>query len=32
MQSALGEQFLPKYERIIEAYFERLAEEQASGP
>ena len=30
MQSAAGEKFLPKYERIIEDYFRRLAEENAA--
>jgi hypothetical protein len=27
MQASLGEQFLPKYERVIEEYYRRLAEE-----
>lgn len=32
MISALGEQFLPKYERLIEAYYKRLAERPARTP
>ena len=30
MQNALGDQFLPKYEKLIEEYYQRLAEERAS--
>jgi hypothetical protein len=29
MQSALIEDFLPKYERLIEEYYSRLAEEES---
>jgi hypothetical protein len=32
MQQALSEQFLPKYERLIEKYYKRLAEERPGGP
>lgn len=32
MQSALGEAFVPKYERLIEQYYRRLAEEPPSLP
>ena len=32
MQASLSEQFLPKYERLIEEYYKRLAEEQSGGP
>lgn len=32
MQASLSEQFLPKYERIIEEYYKRLAEERPGGP
>jgi len=32
MQASLSEQFLPKYERLIEEYYKRLAEEQPGGP
>lgn len=32
MQSALSEQFLPKYERVIEEYYKRLAEERPARP
>jgi hypothetical protein len=32
MQSTLQEQFLPKYERVIEDYYQRLAEEQGTRP
>jgi hypothetical protein len=32
MISALGEQFLPKYERLIEAFYKRLAERPAARP
>lgn len=31
MISALGEQFLPKYERLIEAFYKRLAERPPAG-
>jgi hypothetical protein len=29
MQSGMAEEFLPKYERLIEQYYQRLAEERA---
>jgi hypothetical protein len=32
MQAALSERFLPKYERLIEDYYKRLAEERPAGP
>ena len=32
MQAALSERFLPKYERLIEDYYKRLAEERSAGP
>ena len=32
MQASVGEQFLPKYERLIEEYYKRLAEERPAGP
>lgn len=32
MQSSLGEQFLPKYERLIEDYYLRLAEDPRAAP
>lgn len=32
MIGALGEQFLPKYERLIEAFYKRLAERPAARP
>ena len=32
MQSSLSEQFLPKYERVIEEYYKRLAEERPARP
>ena len=32
MQSSLKEQFLPKYERVIEDYYRRLAEDLRAGP
>lgn len=32
MIGALGEQFLPKYERLIEAFYKRLAERPPGGP
>jgi hypothetical protein len=32
MQASLSEQFLPKYERLIEEYYKRLAEERPAGP
>jgi hypothetical protein len=32
MQSSLSEQFLPKYERLIEQYYQRLAEDVPSRP
>ena len=32
MQSSLSEKFLPKYERVIEDYYRRLAEERRDGP
>jgi hypothetical protein len=32
MQASLSEQFLPKYERLIEEYYKRLAEERPTGP
>lgn len=32
MQASLGEQFLPKYERLIEDYYRRLAEDPRAGP
>jgi len=32
MQASLSEQFLPKYERVIEEYYKRLAEEPPAGP
>jgi hypothetical protein len=32
MIAALGEQFLPKYERLIEAFYKRLAERPARTP
>jgi hypothetical protein len=32
MQSTLQEQFLPKYERVIEDYYRRLAEEPVTRP
>jgi hypothetical protein len=30
MQSGMAEEFLPKYERLIEQYYQRLAEERAT--
>jgi hypothetical protein len=32
MQASVVEQFLPKYERLIEEYYKRLAEERPAGP
>lgn len=32
MIGALGEQFLPKYERLLEAFYKRLAERPVRGP
>lgn len=32
MQGTLSEQFLPKYERVIEEYYQRLADEPSSRP
>jgi hypothetical protein len=32
MQASLSEQFLPKYERLIEEYYKRLAEERPAAP
>jgi len=32
MQASVGEQFLPKYERLIEEYYKRLAEERPPAP
>jgi len=32
MQASVGEQFLPKYERLIEEYYKRLAEERPGTP
>jgi hypothetical protein len=32
MQSSLSEEFLPKYERLIEDYYRRLAEDPRTGP
>jgi len=32
MQQSLSEQFLPQYERLIEKYYKRLAEERPGGP
>lgn len=32
MQSAISDQFLPKYEKLIEEYYKRLAEERLPGP
>ena len=32
MQSTTPEQFLPKYERVIEDYYQRLAEEPVTRP
>jgi hypothetical protein len=32
MQSSLSEQFLPKYERLIEEYYKRLAEDRPPAP
>lgn len=32
MQNAFSDQFLPKYEKLIEEYFQRLAEERSAGP
>jgi len=32
MQASVGEQFLPKYERLIEEYYKRLAEERPGVP
>lgn len=32
MQASLPDQFLPKYEHIIEQYYKRLAEERPPGP
>jgi hypothetical protein len=32
MQASISEQFLPKYERLIEEYYKRLAEEQPGQP
>ena len=32
MQASLSEQFLPQYERLIEAYYQRLAEEGGPKP
>ncbi len=31
MQNAVSDQFLPKYEKLIEEYYQRLAEERSSG-
>jgi len=30
MQSGMAEEFLPKYERLIEQYYQRLAEERGT--
>ena len=32
MQSSMSEEFLPKYERLIEDYYRRLAEDPRTGP
>jgi hypothetical protein len=32
MQASLSEQFLPKYERVIEEYYKRLAEDRSALP
>jgi hypothetical protein len=32
LQNSLSEQFLPKYEKLIEEYYKRLAEERPSSP
>lgn len=32
MQSSLSEEFLPKYQRLIEDYYQRLAEDSRTGP
>jgi hypothetical protein len=32
MQSSVDERFLPKYEKLIEQYYQRLAEERGVGP
>jgi hypothetical protein len=32
MRNALSDQFLPKYEKLIEEYYKRLAEERSTGP
>src|SRR5262249_13652138 len=32
MQGSVCERFLPKYERLIEDYYKRLAEERPAGP
>jgi len=32
LQNSFGEQFLPKYERLIEDYYKRLAEERPGSP
>jgi hypothetical protein len=32
MQASLSEQFLPKYERLIEEYYKRLAEDRSPAP
>lgn len=32
MQTSISEKFLPKYERLIEEYYKRLAEERPLGP
>jgi hypothetical protein len=32
MQASISEQFLPKYERLIEEYYKRLAEDQPGQP
>ena len=32
MQASFSEQFLPKYERLIEEYYKRLAEERPAAP
>ena len=32
MQAPMSEKFLPKYERLIEEYYKRLAEERPGGP
>ena len=32
LQNSLSEQFLPQYEKLIEAYYQRLAEERGGSP